>query len=195
MGAAIASATMELHMTDQMNPTPSPMTRTCSGRRGKWKIAALVLVSAFAGAAAAGVMHHWHMRHAFGMFAGPIDPAEVDRRVEHMTDRLAGEVSATPEQREKLTTIAKSAAHDMLPMRDAIRQAHIRARDLLAAPSIDRDAIEKLRSEESANFDTVSKRLSAALADAAEVLTPDQRRELEKRMPLREGWRPDAGKG
>lgn len=140
-------------------------------------------------------MHHWHMRHAFGMFAGPMDPAEVDRRVERMTDQLAGEVNATPQQREKLTAIAKSAARDVLPMRDTVRQAHLRARDLLAETSIDRAAIEKLRSEQIANFDTISKRLTAALADAAEVLTPEQRKELAKRMPAHDDWRPGAGKG
>ena len=43
--------------------------------------------------------------------------------------------------------------------------------------------MEKLRAEQIALADTVSKRVVQALGDAAEVLSPEQRRKLNDRFP------------
>jgi Spy/CpxP family protein refolding chaperone len=48
----------------------------------------------------------------------------------------------------------------------------------LTAPSIDRSAIERLRAEQMGLADTASKRIAQAVADASEVLNPDQRRKV-----------------
>ena len=48
----------------------------------------------------------------------------------------------------------------------------------LSKPTIDRVALEQLRTEGIELADTASTRLVEALADAAEVLTPEQRAEL-----------------
>jgi Spy/CpxP family protein refolding chaperone len=48
----------------------------------------------------------------------------------------------------------------------------------LTAPTIDRTAIERLRAEQIALADTASKRIAQALADATEVLNPEQRRKI-----------------
>jgi Spy/CpxP family protein refolding chaperone len=65
----------------------------------------------------------------------------------------------------------------------------------LTQPSIDRAALEALRAEQLALADAASKRFIQALGDAAEVLTPEQRRNLDERIrELRErrgfwhGW-------
>jgi Spy/CpxP family protein refolding chaperone len=57
--------------------------------------------------------------------------------------------------------------------------------ELLAAPAIDRGAIEQLRAEQIQAADAASKRLTQALADVAEVLTPEQRKQLAERMQKR----------
>jgi Spy/CpxP family protein refolding chaperone len=57
--------------------------------------------------------------------------------------------------------------------------------ELLSAPTIDRAAIERLRVEKMQAADAVSKRMSLAFADAAEVLTPDQRKKVAERMQKR----------
>jgi len=57
--------------------------------------------------------------------------------------------------------------------------------ELLSAPAIDRAAIERLRAEQIQGADAVSKRMAQAFADAAEVLTPDQRKKIAERMQKR----------
>ena len=59
--------------------------------------------------------------------------------------------------------------------------------DLLKAPTIDRAAIEGLRSQQMAVADAISKRVSTAFADTAEVLTPEQRVKLAERMQSHRG--------
>jgi Spy/CpxP family protein refolding chaperone len=49
-------------------------------------------------------------------------------------------------------------------------------------PTVDRMALERLRAEKMQYADAVSKRLVTAVADAAEVLTPEQRVRFQKHM-------------
>jgi len=80
---------------------------------------------------------------------------------------------------------------DLLPMRDQAAGVRQRARDLLTAPTIDRTAIEAFRAEQVTKVDAFSKRVTQALTDAAEVLTPAQRTQVRERLEShRGGWRP-----
>ena len=110
-----------------------------------------------------------------------MDPAQIDERVERMVKHLAVEVDATPEQKDKLSAIAKSAAHDLAPLRGNMKRARQQAIDLMSAEKVDRAAIENLRAEHFALMDATSKRLTQALADAADVLTVEQRKKLAER--------------
>ena len=123
--------------------------------------------------------------HRGGFMGGPMDPAAMDERIERMVKHFAVEVDATPEQRAKLTEIAKAAAKELRPLREKVRDARKRGMELLAAPTIDRAALERLRVEQIQAADAASKRLAQALADAAEVLTPDQRKKIADRMQRR----------
>lgn len=152
------------------------------------KIVALVLISALAGAAVSRAAHHWHAYRMHAFMSGPVDSSAIDRRVDWMTNRIASNVKATGEQREKLATIAKAAAKDILPMRETMRDARKRAQELLSQPTLDRAAIEKLRADQIGNVDAASKRLSEAVTEAAEVLTPEQRKTLADRFPAGGSW-------
>src|SRR2546426_6938723 len=65
-------------------------------------------------------------RHGFG--AGPLDPAEMNERVERFVKHIAVEVDATPAQRGKLAVIAKDAAQELAPLREQAREARRQAK-------------------------------------------------------------------
>lgn len=126
--------------------------------------------------------------HKIGFF-GPRSVEDAQRRAERMAKHLAVEVDATAQQTEKLIAIAKGVATDIYPMRETLREARKRGVDLVTAPALDRAALESLRAEQMGKVDALTKRLSTALADAAEVLTPDQRKVLAERVAeFRDRW-------
>jgi Spy/CpxP family protein refolding chaperone len=127
--------------------------------------------------------HHGHGAHRGG--PGAMSPERMEARIDRMAERLIRSVEGTPEQREKVSAIAKAAAKDMRELRKQGGDLRRQGVDLLKAPSIDRAAIEALRSQQMAVADSVSRRMSAALADTAEVLTPEQRAKLAERMQSR----------
>ena len=116
------------------------------------------------------------------------DPAMMDQRVEHMIKRFARKVDASAEQKDKLAAIAKSAVHDLAPLREKARAARKQAIELLAGPNVDRPALERLRAEQIQLADEGSKRLTQALADTADVLTPEQRKKFAERLQHRHRW-------
>lgn len=99
-------------------------------------------------------------------------------RMEHGTDRMLRRVNATAEQQTKIHAIIDAASKDIKPIRDSLHGTHEKLRALLAAPQIDTAAIEALRAQRSAAMDQISRRMTSALEDAVNVLTPDQRQKL-----------------
>src|SRR5262249_25992 len=166
-------------------PTPSPASSPDGPppgrRRRRWLfLSSLVLVAALSGAIASRAVS----QHAFGggFFAGPFDAAHVEDRADRMVRHAAIEIDATNDQQEKLRAIVKGAVKDLLPMREKSLSVRERARGLLTGPTVDRAAIETLRTEQMALAEAASKRLVQALGDAAEVLSPEQRRKLDDRL-------------
>lgn len=120
---------------------------------------------------------------------GATSPERMNARIDRMAERLVKSVDGTPEQQEKVGTIAKAAAVDLSKLRTESRDLRRQGLELLKAPVIDRAAMEALRSQQMAVADSLSKRMSAALADTAEVLTPEQRAKLAERMQSRRAKR------
>jgi periplasmic protein CpxP/Spy len=149
----------------------SESTPTSSNsKRNVFKAFAAVAALGFVGKAA-----------AHGM-PGRGDPAAMaERRVDHLIKIVNG----SPEQKTKLLALAQAAMADMKPMREQLMAARKRGMDLLSAASIDRGAIEKLRSESTQLMDGISRRMSTHMMDAAEVLTPAQRSIVAEKMKQR----------
>ena len=112
---------------------------------------------------------------------GAMDPAQMDERIERFIKHVGVEVDATPEQQQKLTAIAKSAAHDLAPLRAQGMELRKQGLALFTAPSVDKNAVEDLRAKRMQNADAASRRMTQALTEAADVLTPEQRKKAAAR--------------
>jgi Spy/CpxP family protein refolding chaperone len=95
-----------------------------------------------------------------------------------MTKHMAIELDATADQQAKIAGIAKTAVADLRPLHEKAQAARSQAVALLTAPTIDRSAIEQLRAQQIGLAETASKRIAQAVADASEVLNPEQRRKV-----------------
>jgi periplasmic protein CpxP/Spy len=130
-----------------------------------------------------------------GLYDGMIGAA-VETRADRAVRHLAIEIDATPEQQDKLRAIVHDAVKDLLPVRERLMAARATARDLLTQETVDRAAIEKFRTDMLATHDAVSRRLLQAVADAAEVLTPEQRRRIADMAAAHHGrWGTGWGPG
>jgi periplasmic protein CpxP/Spy len=125
----------------------------------------------------------WHSRPFSGQ---AFDPAAIEDRADKMMRHLSIEVDATAEQQERLRGIMRSTVRDLLPLREKAMATRERGRELLLQTTIDRGAIESLRTEQMALADQATRRISQALGDAASVLNVDQRRKLAERI---DRWR------
>ena len=118
--------------------------------------------------------HFMHRLHG----GGPVDPEAAREHVKMGVSWALAYVDATPEQEQKVQAIAQDCLADLLPLRD---QHHANRKALHAALSgatIDREALEQARRSEIKLADQASARLAQAVADAADMLTPDQRTRL-----------------
>lgn len=171
------------------NDTPrADGTQSTPARRGRrWMMAAALAAAigatGLAGASMAADGGHTRMMHGHGRHHGPVDAATAAKHIEKMVDKVAGD--GTPQQKARLTEIAKSAYADLQGTHAEFKAAHERAHKLLMQPTIDRVALEQLRVEQIARMDKVSKRILTAVEDAAEVLTPEQRVRFAEHMKRR----------
>jgi periplasmic protein CpxP/Spy len=131
------------------------------------------------GLVAAQVPAHGWGRH------GALDPQERARRLAWRIGRLVDDVGGTQDQKDRLVAIATAALADMRPLREQAHQARLRGLELLAVPVIDRVALEQQRALQIQAADARSRRILQAMADAAEVLTPEQRTQAAERLKSR----------
>lgn len=137
------------------------------------------------GVEAEGMMHNARFFHR-----KPKTVEEAQKRAEKMAKHLAIEIDANGEQMDKLVDIARGVAADVFPIRQSIKQVRKEGLEVLSGETVDRAKLEAMRSEQFTKFEEISKRLTTAVADAAEVLNPEQRKMLAERV---EEWRGHRG--
>jgi len=123
--------------------------------------------------------------HGGGWRHGGMDPQEMAEHLQVHVQHVLAEVDATPEQQAQVKSIVAAATKDIQALRAAHSGDRKELHDLFTASTIDRVKLEAMRAEHIQALDTASKRIAAALADTAEVLTPEQRQQLGEKMAKR----------
>lgn len=103
----------------------------------------------------------------------------------HGIQRLLAEAGVTPAQREQLRALRKKAWEQSRP---EVQQMHALMRQrmqLLAAPTIDRAALDALRDKQMALADQLSRQRTQMEYEMAQILTPEQRAKLYALMQQR----------
>jgi periplasmic protein CpxP/Spy len=93
-------------------------------------------------------------------------------------DQTLTKVDATADQKAKIKSIATTALISLVSLQPKAMRTPGELRRVLLGPTVDRAGLEQLRATLIADLDQASKTLVQALADAADVLTPDQRAKL-----------------
>jgi len=114
-------------------------------------------------------MHH---------MAAPMSQTDMAAHIDKLCQHLYIEVDATDAQKATLDPIFKKAAADLQPMFQQLQSGHAQMLNLLAAPTIDRAALEKASAAQTAVHDQIAQRLTRLVEDSADVLTPDQRQKF-----------------
>ncbi|HYN41435.1 MAG TPA: Spy/CpxP family protein refolding chaperone [Thermoanaerobaculia bacterium] len=165
-------------MNETTTPAPSPNVgrpKNCRSRgRGRRAlllafavgVVAVLTVSAFQ-ALGHGPFHRGR--------CGSMEPAQVEKKIDRIAGWIVEDLGGSPEQQAKLSAIAKAAAKDLAPVHDEFVAGRRQAVEILTAAQIDRAALEAHRVRQMQLITTVSERLTKAVADAADILTPEQR--------------------
>jgi len=143
---------------------------------------AVPIAAALQGNGGLAHMHRWcGGERGFGGFHA-MNPEAVKDHLQVAAKWALRDVDASEEQREKVTAIAAGAVDDLM----RLRQQHVQNREALHAQlggaAVDRAALEEIRKSEMALADEASRRFVRAVADVAEVLTPEQRQQLMQKF-------------
>jgi Spy/CpxP family protein refolding chaperone len=113
-----------------------------------------------------------------------------------MVERVFKRAGASEEQKARAREIVRALGEDLKPFAGARREGREAMLEILAAETIDRARLESQRAKMIADAQTVSERVTRALADLAEVLTPEQRRtvaeSLRRLRDERKEWMKDS---
>jgi Spy/CpxP family protein refolding chaperone len=175
-----------------VNHHPRPETPLLPPTRRPWRRLA---VASLIGGLAAGLAGFAHAHGGPGGWGGwhrgadDADPQVMQRRAEARVKWMLADIDASEAQQKKIAELMTATMTDLRPLRQQARDARREAMQLLAQPQIDRGALEALRAKQAQAMDLISRRITQSLADAAEVLTPEQRAKLAARMERRHGPR------
>ena len=162
-------------MNEIASPAPSPEPDRPKSRGRGHTVLFVALFLGFAGILAAGAFQALGLAPFHGGGCASIDPALVDKKIDRIAGWIVEDLDGTPGQEAKLAAIAKAAAKDLAPLHDELVAGRKEVVAILTAEKVDRAALEAHRLRHVQLMEDASERLVAAVADAADVLTPAQR--------------------
>jgi Spy/CpxP family protein refolding chaperone len=151
-------------------------------RKRRVLVGALITVVVLAAGSALALAHGMG---GGGMHHGGMGAEEMTEHLQTHVRHVLEEVDATPEQKTQINDIVAAATKDLEALHQQHGGVHEQLHEIFTAPAIDRVKLEAVRAEHMQALDAASKRCAAALADAAEVLTPEQRKTLGEKMAKR----------
>jgi periplasmic protein CpxP/Spy len=167
----------------------SPSTPNAARPRGRlfnrYTAASFVLGAALAaavGASAYGMSAHHGM-----MMDGTHSAAEVQAHVDHVLKHLYVEIDASPAQQAQIEPLVKQAVTDLMPLGTQIHAAHARIVQALTQPTVDRGALESVRTEHLQLADQASRRIVQLIEDVGDVLSVEQRKSLANHLERMHG--------
>jgi Spy/CpxP family protein refolding chaperone len=101
----------------------------------------------------------------------------AEMHLDHLAAVLT-KIGASESQKSQVAGLMRPAFAEMKSVHDSHSAAFAQFHELLFAPSLDRGKMESLRAEQIRSFDEATRRVTSAFADAAEVLSPEQRSAL-----------------
>lgn len=161
---------------------------TAPKTRRPWRPLAIASLLAGLGASLCGGLAHAHGPGGWGGWHRGVDdsdPQAMQRRAEARVKWMLADIDATEAQQKKIADIMVMLTRELRPLREQAHEARKQLMEILSKPQIDRGALEALRAKQAQTIDQISRRITQSLADAAEVLTPDQRAKLAERIEQR----------
>ena len=163
------------------NPSEDARTRERDERTGKSRVGVLLIVLVGAILAGAAVVSTAAVRsHGGHGFRGHFnhDPELAREHAEFAASWVLSRIDATDEQQEEVKAIIGRSVDELTALAEQHRQGREAWIAELSKPTIDRAALDELRRTQLELADVASERVVEALANAAEVLTPEQRIQL-----------------
>jgi Spy/CpxP family protein refolding chaperone len=162
----------------ETNQSSQPLSRT---RRRRFIATSAIAILATVIAGTTLVLAHekdWHQGPAGHVMPGEHMAAHLKEHVAH----VLATIDVTDQQKAQITSILQAVERDMQPAQEQHGAMHQQLSSILLAPTIDRARLETLRGEHLRRLDEACGRALTALADIAEVLTPEQRSTLAAKM-------------
>ncbi|MBU0688741.1 MAG: Spy/CpxP family protein refolding chaperone [Gammaproteobacteria bacterium] len=165
----------------------------CHGRRGHCVARVIGLLAVFGIGFFSGQVMACERGMGHGgpqafMSGGQMDTERMGKFAGKRIERMLDDVKASDAQKEKASAIVKASIETGAPLAEKMRDNHIQMRKLMAAPTLDKAAIEAMRAEQIKLADEASKQMTSTMLAVADVLTPEQRAKLAEKMEKRRGW-------
>ncbi|MEJ2795061.1 periplasmic heavy metal sensor [Iodobacter sp. LRB] len=110
------------------------------------------------------------------------NPEQMHKMMQGRLDKALQEVGASDAQIAQLKPLAEQAFKEMQTQRAAMHEDRDELRKALSQTTVDAAQLETLRAAKMKAMDESSRKLTAIIAEASKILTPEQRLKLVEKL-------------